>query len=62
LEENILAAGIRFNNQWALPMDRANLEAFLEVNTRIGGGVSAFVEATATLDDVAAMAGLKVRW
>lgn len=43
-------------------MDRANLEAFLEVNTRIGGGVSAFVEATATLDDVAAMAGLKVRW
>ena len=58
----MLLAGIRFSDDWSFSGGTFEPEGFVQFNSEIGRGVKAFAEATATAEQLAGMAGIKVTW
>ena len=58
----MLLAGIRFNHDWSISGGSFEPEGFVQFNSEIGKSVRAFAEATATAEQLAGMAGIKVTW
>ena len=57
-----MLAGIRFNHDWALSSRGFEPEGFVQFNSEIGKSVRAFAEATATAEQLAGVAGIKITW
>ena len=57
-----MLAGIRFNHDWALSGGSFEPEGFVQFNSEIGKSVRAFAEATATAEQLAGFAGVKITW
>tara|TARA_Y100000310_G_scaffold100645_1_gene98486 strand:+ start:1579 stop:1755 length:177 start_codon:yes stop_codon:yes gene_type:complete len=58
----MLLAGVRFNHDWSLSGGGFQPEGFVEFNSQIGKSVKAFAEATATAEELAGAAGIKITW
>ena len=57
-----MLAGIRFSDDWSFSRGSFEPEGFVQFNSEIGRGVKAFAEATATAEQLAGVAGIKITW
>ena len=58
----MLLAGVRLNHDWTLSGGGFEPEGFVQFNSEIGKSGRAVAEATATAEQLAGVAGIKITW